>query len=55
MMNNSGPITELHVWRSECWTELLMFPQATLIHADIESAVSDARGGKVKKRPETLK
>ncbi|XP_036977623.1 epidermal growth factor receptor kinase substrate 8a isoform X2 [Acanthopagrus latus] len=29
--------------------------KATLIHADIESAVSDARGGKVKKRPETLK
>lgn len=36
-------------------SELLMFSQATLIHADIESAVSDARGGKVKKRPETLK
>ncbi|XP_073336878.1 epidermal growth factor receptor kinase substrate 8a isoform X2 [Pagrus major] len=29
--------------------------KATLIHADIESAVTDARGGKVKRRPETLK
>ncbi|XP_078798198.1 epidermal growth factor receptor kinase substrate 8a isoform X7 [Oryzias latipes] len=29
--------------------------KANLIHADIESAVLDARGGKVKKRPEALK
>ncbi|XP_055087757.1 epidermal growth factor receptor kinase substrate 8a isoform X3 [Periophthalmus magnuspinnatus] len=29
--------------------------KANLIHADIESAISDAKGGKVKKRPETLK
>uniref|UniRef100_A0A3Q2ZZW4 EGFR pathway substrate 8a, signaling adaptor n=1 Tax=Kryptolebias marmoratus TaxID=37003 RepID=A0A3Q2ZZW4_KRYMA len=29
--------------------------KANLIHADIESAMIDAKGGKVKKRPETLK
>uniref|UniRef100_A0A3Q0RV95 EGFR pathway substrate 8a, signaling adaptor n=1 Tax=Amphilophus citrinellus TaxID=61819 RepID=A0A3Q0RV95_AMPCI len=29
--------------------------KANLIHADIESAMMDAKGGKVKKRPETLK
>ncbi|XP_028307422.1 epidermal growth factor receptor kinase substrate 8a isoform X2 [Gouania willdenowi] len=29
--------------------------KASLIHADIESAMIDAKGGKVKKRPETLK
>uniref|UniRef100_A0A8C3ABV4 EGFR pathway substrate 8a, signaling adaptor n=1 Tax=Cyclopterus lumpus TaxID=8103 RepID=A0A8C3ABV4_CYCLU len=29
--------------------------KATLIHADVESAVIDAKGGKVKKRPEALK
>ncbi|XP_068443088.1 epidermal growth factor receptor kinase substrate 8a isoform X2 [Clinocottus analis] len=29
--------------------------KATLIHADVESAMSDAKGGKVKKRPEALK
>ncbi|XP_055009775.1 epidermal growth factor receptor kinase substrate 8a isoform X2 [Boleophthalmus pectinirostris] len=29
--------------------------KANLIHADIESAISDAKGGKVKRRPETLK
>uniref|UniRef100_A0A8C6UZR6 Epidermal growth factor receptor kinase substrate 8-like protein 1 n=1 Tax=Neogobius melanostomus TaxID=47308 RepID=A0A8C6UZR6_9GOBI len=29
--------------------------KANLIHADIESAISDAKSGKVKKRPETLK
>ncbi|XP_018530407.2 LOW QUALITY PROTEIN: epidermal growth factor receptor kinase substrate 8a [Lates calcarifer] len=29
--------------------------KANLIHADIESAIIDAKGGKVKKRPETLK
>ncbi|XP_041636473.1 epidermal growth factor receptor kinase substrate 8a [Cheilinus undulatus] len=29
--------------------------KANLIHADIESAMSDAKGGKVKKRPEALK
>ncbi|CAN9508335.1 unnamed protein product [Ophioblennius macclurei] len=29
--------------------------KATLIHADIESAIADAKGGKVKKRPEALK
>ncbi|XP_062238279.1 epidermal growth factor receptor kinase substrate 8a isoform X2 [Platichthys flesus] len=29
--------------------------KANLIHADVESAVTDAKGGKVKKRPETLK
>ncbi|RVE56673.1 hypothetical protein OJAV_G00222970 [Oryzias javanicus] len=29
--------------------------KANLIHADIESAVTDARGGKVKKRPEALR
>uniref|UniRef100_A0A7N6F8A6 Epidermal growth factor receptor kinase substrate 8-like protein 1 n=1 Tax=Anabas testudineus TaxID=64144 RepID=A0A7N6F8A6_ANATE len=29
--------------------------KATLVHADIDSAMTDAKGGKVKKRPETLK
>ncbi|XP_035851798.1 epidermal growth factor receptor kinase substrate 8a isoform X3 [Sander lucioperca] len=29
--------------------------KANLIHADVESAMIDAKGGKVKKRPETLK
>ncbi|XP_041833476.1 epidermal growth factor receptor kinase substrate 8a isoform X4 [Melanotaenia boesemani] len=29
--------------------------KATLIHADIESAIIDAKGGRVKKRPEALK
>ncbi|XP_047245635.1 epidermal growth factor receptor kinase substrate 8a isoform X2 [Girardinichthys multiradiatus] len=29
--------------------------KANLIHLDIESAVTDAKGGKVRKRPETLK
>uniref|UniRef100_A0A665VDF1 Epidermal growth factor receptor pathway substrate 8a n=1 Tax=Echeneis naucrates TaxID=173247 RepID=A0A665VDF1_ECHNA len=29
--------------------------KANLIHADVESAMMDAKGGKVKKRPETLK
>ncbi|XP_040008463.1 epidermal growth factor receptor kinase substrate 8a isoform X4 [Xiphias gladius] len=29
--------------------------KANLIHADIESAMTDAKGGKVKKRPEALK
>ncbi|XP_029968979.1 epidermal growth factor receptor kinase substrate 8a isoform X3 [Salarias fasciatus] len=29
--------------------------KATLIHADIDSAIADAKGGKVKKRPEALK
>ncbi|XP_060923964.1 epidermal growth factor receptor kinase substrate 8a isoform X2 [Limanda limanda] len=29
--------------------------KANLIHADVESATTDAKGGKVKKRPETLK
>lgn len=33
----------------------LSFHQASLIHADIESAMMDAKGGKVKKRPEALK
>lgn len=31
------------------------FCQANLIYADIDSAISDAKGGKVKKRPEALK
>lgn len=31
------------------------FDQANLIHADIDSAIIDAKGGKVKKRPEALK
>lgn len=31
------------------------FRQANLIYADIDGAISDAKGGKVKKRPEALK
>lgn len=31
------------------------FRQANLIYTDINSAISDAKGGKVKKRPEALK
>lgn len=38
-----------------CLKKVLMFNQANLIHADIESAVIDAKGGKVKKRAEALK
>lgn len=34
---------------------VLQLLQANLIHMDIESAVSDHKGGKVKKRPEALK
>lgn len=33
----------------------LVFYQANLIHADIESGMADAKGGKAKKRPEALR